>query len=152
GRRPARGGSDRRGAARARGSRSRRRPRRRGARAGARIRHRRRGRRRAGGARAARAGFPRCVMRITSGIDWSAPTYEECARRHRWSVPERLNIADIACDRHADGKGHLALLLLDQRGTLKDYTFDDLKALSDRLAGGLASIGVERGDRVAVYL
>ena len=45
-----------------------------------------------------------------SGIDWSATSWEQVCARHRWSVPERLNIAALACDRHADGTGRLALV------------------------------------------
>ena len=88
---------------------------------------------------------------VTSGIDWSAQSYEELCRSHRWVIPERLNIAEIACDRHADGSGRLALVDDDGQSATR-YSFDELKALSDRLAAGLARMGVERGDRVAVYL
>jgi acetyl-CoA synthetase len=89
---------------------------------------------------------------IKSGIDWSAPSYEEVCRRHRWSIPDRLNIAHIACDRHADGRGRLAMTCVDEDGRLSRHTFDELADGSGRLASVLAAFGVTRGDRVAVYL
>ncbi len=89
---------------------------------------------------------------ITSGIDWSAASYDEVVRRHRWSIPHVLNIAQIACDRHATGDGRVALVAVDQAGAEKTYSFDELKALSDRFASVLRAHGVERGDRVAVFL
>lgn len=91
-------------------------------------------------------------MEISSGIDWTAKTYEEVVARHRWQIPERLNIAHIACDRHATGEGRVALTTIDEQGGRVDYTFDELAFLSDRCATVLAKLGVGRGDRVAVFL
>jgi len=92
---------------------------------------------------------------VSSGIDWSAGSYEEISRRHRWDIPERFNVGVLACDWYADGSRRLALVCT--RGDAPPgrgdcYTFDDLKDLSDRLMTVLAEMGVERGDRVAVYL
>jgi acetyl-CoA synthetase len=86
-----------------------------------------------------------------SGIDWTAPTYEEILRRHRWVIPERFNIAEAACDRYARGQATLALTTVHD-GSVHRYTFDDLADHSDRLASVFAGLGVERGDRVAVFL
>jgi acetyl-CoA synthetase len=91
-------------------------------------------------------------MTITSGIDWTASSYEEVTRRHRWSIPERLNIAHVACDRHATGDGRIALIAVDESGETTSHSFDELKDLSDRFASVLAARGVSRGDRVAVFL
>ena len=89
---------------------------------------------------------------ITSGIDWTASSYEDVVRRHRWSIPPTLNIAHVACDRHATGDGRVALVAVDASGAEKTYSFDDLKRLSDRFAAVLRDHGVDRGDRVAVFL
>ncbi len=89
---------------------------------------------------------------ITSGIDWSASSYAEVVARHRWEIPDRLNIAHVACDRHADGTGRLALVEVDEGGARKTHTFDELKDASDRLASALLSMGVSSGDRIAVFL
>jgi len=91
------------------------------------------------------------IQTISSGIDWSAASYDELRRAHRWLIPERLNIAHIACDRHADGSGRLAILD-DEGESVRRYTFDELAAMTDSLAAGLRGLGVERGDRVAVFL
>lgn len=88
---------------------------------------------------------------ISSGIDWSAADYRALRRAHEWVIPERLNIAEIACDRHADGTGRLAILD-DEDGSVKRCTFDELADLTDRFAGALRQLGVEQGDRVAVFL
>jgi acetyl-CoA synthetase len=87
-------------------------------------------------------------MTITSGIDWSATSYDEVVRRHRWHIPELLNIAHICCDRHAAQTPDRIALVLDDTRT----TFAQLKYESDRLAGAFAELGVDRGDRVAVLL
>ena len=87
---------------------------------------------------------------MTSGIDWSAASYDDLCRRHRWTIPARCNIARFACDRHA-GSGKLALLDVDEHGEVARYTFDQLADHSDRLASVLAGFGVGQGDRVAVF-
>jgi acetyl-CoA synthetase len=85
---------------------------------------------------------------LSSGIDWSAPSYEELRRRHRWSIPERFNIARAVCD---EQRG-VALIEVDGDGTQRIHRFEELSEASARLARGLAALGVEREDRVAVYL
>lgn len=88
---------------------------------------------------------------IRSGIDWEASTYEEVVARHRWVYPKTFNIAHVACDRHATGEGKTALVAIDKNGS-RTYSFDEIAFLSDRCATVLARLGVERGDRVAVFL
>lgn len=85
---------------------------------------------------------------VSSGIDWSAPSYEELCRRHEWHIPERLNLASL-CTRYADGSGRPALVDAE---TGRVTSFDELAALAARLHGLFREAGVERGDRVAVLL
>jgi acetyl-CoA synthetase len=92
------------------------------------------------------------MMQLRSGIDWSARTYEEVRARHAWHVPPRLNIARAVCDVHANGAGKVALVSAGAEHEKTTYTFDELKDLSDRLATVLRGLGVDRGDKVAVYL
>src|SRR5262245_29500347 len=82
------------------------------------------------------------------GIDWSARSHEELCRRFRWTIPEALNIATLACDKHADGN----VALLEVGAEDRRFTFGELRDLSNRLALLLREMGVERGDRVAVLL
>ncbi|MGB5985869.1 MAG: acetate--CoA ligase [Desulfobacterales bacterium] len=63
-----------------------------------------------------------------------------------------LNIAHEAVDRHADGarRDHLALRWLGSDGSLQDFTYAELKALTNRFANLLRGLGVGRGETVAV--
>jgi acetyl-CoA synthetase len=81
-----------------------------------------------------------------------ARSYEEACARHVWKIPARYNIALDVCDRHAGGAGRRALVWEGPEAPGETYSFDDLKRLSDRLASGLRSLGVGRGDRVALML
>jgi acetyl-CoA synthetase len=63
-----------------------------------------------------------------------------------------LNIAHEAVDRHADGprRDHLAIRWLGKDGTIRDFTYGDLKQHSNRFANVLQRLGVAKGDRVFV--
>jgi acetyl-CoA synthetase len=56
------------------------------------------------------------------------------------------------CDRHAARNGARALLWHDGQRGGETYTFCDLKLLSDRLAAGLAVLGLDPGARAALML
>jgi acetyl-CoA synthetase len=81
-----------------------------------------------------------------------APDYATLCRNFRWDVPARFNIATACCDRHADGEGRLALIYVDEDGAASRTSFDDLRAMSSRLANVLKADGLQRGDRVAAFL
>jgi len=88
-------------------------------------------------------------------IDPSASSYEELREGFRWHVPECFNIAYDICDRHAgnpETTARVALFHADASGIKHEYTFGELKALSDKLASALREHGVQRGDRIAVLL
>ncbi len=92
---------------------------------------------------------------LESGIDWNSPSYEALRRSYRWHIPERFNLSVAACSRHADGSGRRALVDVRHEGGawhVSSYTFDELDNLTGRFAAVLAGLGVERGDRVAVFL
>ena len=61
-----------------------------------------------------------------------------------------LNIAHEAVDRHAAGPRaeHLALRWLGKSGAVQDYTYRDLRGLTNRFAHVLSGLGVRKGDRV----
>ena len=63
-----------------------------------------------------------------------------------------LNIAYEAVDRHASGplSNHIAIRWLGKTGETRDYTFADLRKLTNRFANGLQQLGVIRGERVYV--
>jgi acetyl-CoA synthetase len=72
---------------------------------------------------------------------------------YRWHVPERFNIAEVCCHRWARETPELvAITHLRDNGKRADLTYGALAKRSLRLSNGLASLGVQRGDRVAVIL
>ena len=68
-----------------------------------------------------------------------------------WPIPDSYNIAADIC-RWADGSGREALVFVEEDGTARRYSFDDLHRLSSRFANVLAADGFRRGDRLAVFL
>ncbi len=77
-------------------------------------------------------------------------SYEEACARHRWSVPERYNIAADVCDRHPREK--LAMVHEDFTGTVTRVSWGELQDDSNRFATVLKERGVRPGDRVAMLL
>ena len=80
--------------------------------------------------------------------DWDA-----IRARFKWNVPENFNIAYVACDRHAEADGNrIAIYCENKAGRESQYSFLQLKRLSNRLANVLDGLGVEKGDRVGIIL
>ena len=81
-----------------------------------------------------------------SGFSWDS------ARREFAGLPggKGLNIAHEAVDRHALGarRDHLALRWRGKRGEVRDFSYGDLSAVTNRFANVLKGLGVGRGDRV----
>ena len=77
-------------------------------------------------------------------------SYEEACASHRWEVPERYNIAADVCDRHP--REALAMIHEHHAGRVREVCWGELQDLANQAAHVLASLGVERGDRVAVVL
>jgi acetyl-CoA synthetase len=76
----------------------------------------------------------------------------EAARRELDGLPggRGLNIAYEAVDRHAEKvlRDHLALRWLGKRGEMRDFTYADLRALTNRFANVLKHLGLSSGERV----
>jgi acetyl-CoA synthetase len=81
-----------------------------------------------------------------------APSYDELRRRFRWVVPHGYNMGVDVCDRHACGPVRTALIVEEEDGRVRRFSFHDIRSLSNRLANVLGNLGIERGDRVAVLL
>jgi len=77
-------------------------------------------------------------------------TYEEAVANHEWRVPERYNIAEDVCDKHPADK--LAMIHEHFDGTVREVKWGELQELSNRFANALTSLGVVKGDRVAMLL
>src|SRR4029078_1085219 len=62
------------------------------------------------------------------------------------TVPDRFNIADAICKRHADAVTRIAVLDAKPAGK-NTYTYGGLDFLSDKFATVLAQCGISQGDR-----
>jgi acetyl-CoA synthetase len=78
--------------------------------------------------------------------------YAEIHSAHRWEVPADFNIAAACCARWASDRARFALYWEDESGASAAMTFWDLQQRANRLSSALASLGVVRGDRVAIIL
>ena len=79
-----------------------------------------------------------------------AETYDELRRAFAWPVLAQYNIGHDICDRWAErDPGRVALVLDDED---RRVDFDELRALTNRMANLLAECGVRPGDRVGVLL
>jgi propionyl-CoA synthetase len=94
-----------------------------------------------------------------TAIDWSRPPTRVLDRSRepffRWFPDGELNTCHNALDRHVDaGRGDQPALIYDSpvTGTVRTYTYRELRDQVARFAGALRRLGVERGDRVVVYL
>jgi acetyl-CoA synthetase len=77
-------------------------------------------------------------------------SYEDAVATHEWRVPERYNIAQDCCDKHAADKP--AMVHEDFEGNVREVAWGELQELSNRFANVLRDHGVEKGDRVAMLL
>ncbi|HYG59847.1 MAG TPA: AMP-binding protein [Symbiobacteriaceae bacterium] len=86
---------------------------------------------------------PRQTLDLTEGIAWP-----------RWFRGARLNLANDCLDKHiAAGRGdRLAVVYEGEDGQVRRWSYQELWAESNRLAGGLRALGVGRGDRVGIWL
>src|SRR5215212_3258801 len=77
-------------------------------------------------------------------------SYDEACATHRWTVPERYNIAQDVCDKHPPEQ--LAMVWERFDGARRELTWGELQGLANQAAWVLRDAGVRRGDRVAVVL
>jgi acetyl-CoA synthetase len=72
----------------------------------------------------------------------------------RWFVGGRTNVVLNCLDRHADGPLGDAEAVVGEAddGTVRAWTYRDLKDETNRAAGLLRDLGVKPGDRVGIYM
>jgi propionyl-CoA synthetase len=94
-----------------------------------------------------------------AAVDWDEPWQrvldDSRAPLYRWFTGGRLNTCHNALDRHADGgRGDQLALIYDSpvTDTVATFTYRELRDAVARFAGALQAQGVERGDRVIVYM
>jgi propionyl-CoA synthetase len=92
-------------------------------------------------------------------VDWDEPPSrildDSRAPFYRWFSGGRLNTAYNALDRHVErGRADQPALIYDSpvTDTKRTYSFRELRDEVARFAGALRAEGVERGDRVVVYM
>jgi acetyl-CoA synthetase len=69
-----------------------------------------------------------------------------------WRISPSYNVAYDVCDKHSIDPTKVALYYESEEGKEATYTFSQLKRLSNRFANALIGLGVQRGDRVGIYL
>ncbi|HEV8063346.1 MAG TPA: acetyl-coenzyme A synthetase N-terminal domain-containing protein, partial [Acidimicrobiales bacterium] len=80
-------------------------------------------------------------------LDWSNAPFA------RWFVGGRLNLTENCLDRHVAteaGASKVAFYFEGEPGDRRVMTYGELHAEVCRLANGLAALGIEKGDRVAI--
>jgi acetyl-CoA synthetase len=86
---------------------------------------------------------------FTEVLDWSNPPFA------KWYVGGKLNAAYNCVDRHVEaGRGDKVAFhwVGEPEGDTRDITYAELKDEVCRAANALSEIGVQTGDRVAIYM
>ena len=81
-----------------------------------------------------------------------ATTYDEVRNSFEWQIPKFYNIAVDICDKWAGDPDRLALIHETSSAETRNWTFRELRDLSNRLANGLRSHGIMRGERIGILL
>ncbi len=85
---------------------------------------------------------------FSQALDWSDAPFA------KWFVGGKINAAYNALDRHVeDGRGdRVAIHFEGEPGDTRSYTYAELTTAVKKAANAFESLGVSKGDRVAVYL
>ncbi|MDH5462506.1 MAG: acetate--CoA ligase, partial [Candidatus Bathyarchaeota archaeon] len=72
----------------------------------------------------------------------------------KWFLDAKYNIVHDALDKHVETyrKNKVAYIFEGEPGGVRKLTYRDLSVEVNKLANGLKSIGVKKGDRVGIYL
>ncbi|HEY7104632.1 MAG TPA: propionyl-CoA synthetase [Mycobacteriales bacterium] len=92
-------------------------------------------------------------------IDWITPPTrildDSAPPMYRWFPDAELNTCYNALDRHVErGRAEQVALIYDSpvTGQVVRYTYEQLRDQVAKVAGALVDLGVEKGDRVVVYM
>jgi acetyl-CoA synthetase len=89
-------------------------------------------------------------------LDWFEPwskVFVHDPPHHEWFVGGKLNAAHNCVDRHLESHGgRVAYHWVGEPGDTRAVTYRDLYEQVTRIANVLKGLGVEKGDRVAIYL
>jgi len=80
-------------------------------------------------------------------FEWDYPTF-------KWFLGAKCNITQNALDRHLTNgnKNKAAFIWLGEDGSERVFTYGRLAQMVNRLANGLRSLGIGKGDRVVIYM
>lgn len=80
-------------------------------------------------------------------FEWTPPTF-------RWFTGGQTNLAYNALDHHVKrGWGeHTALVYINERGERRAFTYAQLLHEVERLAAALRGMGIQKGDRITIYM
>jgi acetyl-CoA synthetase len=90
-------------------------------------------------------------------------SYEETLKNFSWKQAEEelgykpgdvINIGDYCSDRicRKGRAAKLALIWQDHHGNVKNYTFNDLRIITNSIAGYLKNLGIKDGDRICLFM
>jgi acetyl-CoA synthetase len=81
-------------------------------------------------------------------------SWDDVNKEFTWHTTGKLNIAYEAIDRHAENpeKAHLNCLIYAHDNHRETITYEQMRLLSNRFGNLLRSLGVEKGDRVFIFL
>ena len=83
------------------------------------------------------------VLDDSNGIQWT-----------KWFIGGKINIVYNCLDRHAksDKKDNIAITWENEKGDVRKLTYKDLYSEVNRFANALKELGVNKGDRVGIYM
>lgn len=94
-----------------------------------------------------------------AALDWFRPPTsileQDAAGHYHWFADGELNTAHLALDVHVNnGRGEQAAIIYDSpvTGTVRHISYRTLRDDVARLAGAMAGLGVQKGDRVIIYM
>ncbi|MCW1384959.1 AMP-binding protein [Novosphingobium sp. KCTC 2891] len=88
-------------------------------------------------------------------VDWMSPPVRSHDADSGWFPGGTLNTCHNCLDRHvAAGRGETPALIYDSpvTGTVRQYSYAELLDETGRVAAMLHAMGVEKGDRVVIYM
>ena len=97
-------------------------------------------------------------MKVRPNLDYDRLaadfSWDDMSGELDWLPGGRLNMAHEAIDRHANGRlrDKTAIIWEGKNGEQETYTFGELKTQSNKFGNLLKTLGVEKGDRVFIFM